>query len=268
MKMLFVMLSMIVAITVHAAHATGPAPVIVLQTNVKVERFLGYAYDLDTNKYLYTEVRVERVQENRWLGGTVTYFAPNGTEVGKIVLDFSKDPYLPLYRMDVKNVHYSEGISKITADKVYVFKQNAGDASPQQASVKRKNDMAAGWGFINLIKAHFAQLLAGKPLHFPLVEAGKLDYRNFTISRLKDGSFEGRKTVRFKVERDSLLRLIAGKPLILAFDPKTRKALEYRGVSDLRDPKTNKPYQVRVDYYSKPPADAPKHLPPLDPDQH
>ncbi len=265
MKTLFPMLTMALAFAVHAAPAPDTGPRIVTQTNVKVERFYGYAYDLDTNKYLYTEVHAQRYQGDRWLGGTMTYFAPNGTEIGKKVLDFSQDPFIPLYRLDVKNIHYSEGISKITADKVYMFKQNAGDASPQQASVDRKKNMAADSGFDNLIKAHFAQLLAGKALEFPLAVAGELDYYNFKISRLKDGTFEGKKAVRFKVELDSLLRLIAGKPLILSYDPDSKKLLEYRGISNLYDPKTDKPYHVRIDYYSKPPTDAPKNLPPLDP---
>ena len=261
MKTLFAIVSMAFAVAVHAD--TGPK--IELQKDVKVDRFYGYAYDLDSNKYLYTEVHAQRHQGDRWLGGTITYFAPSGTEIGRKVLDFSKDPYIPLYRLDVKNVHYSEGISKITADKVYMFKQNSDDSTPEQASIDRKPDMAADSGFDSLIQAHFAQLLDKKPVDFPLAVAGKLDYYNFTISRLKDGTFEGKRAVRFKVELDSLLRLIAGKPLILTYDPDSKKLLEYRGISNLYDPKTNKPYSVRIDYYSKPPADAPRNLPSLDP---
>lgn len=265
MKTLLAVLAMTLTVAVHAAPAKDSGPKIITETNVKVERFYGYAYDLDTDKYLYTEVHVQRHQGDRWLGGTQTYYAPNGTEIGKKVLDFSQDPYIPLYRLDVKNVHYSEGISKITADKVYMFKQNAGNASPQQASVERKKNMAADSGFDNLIKAHFAQLLRGKSFGFPLAVAGKLNYYDFTVSRLKDGTFEGKKAVRFKVELSSLLHYIIGKPLILTYDPQTKKLLEYRGISNLYNPKTDKPYQVRIDYYSKPPTDAPKKLPPLDP---
>lgn len=261
MKMLLAAFALTTAVAAHA----DVGPKIDTQSNVRVERFYGYAYDLDSKKYLYTEVHAQRYQGDHWLGGTITYYSPKGSEVGKKVLDFSKDPYIPLYRLDVKNVHYSEGISKITDDKVYLFKQNRGDASPQQATVDRKKDMAADSGFDSLIQAHFAELLKGKALHFPLAVAGKLDYYNFTISRLKDDTFEGKKAVRFKVELDSLLRLIAGKPLILTYDPDSKKLLEYRGISNLYDPKSDKPYQVRIDYYSKRPDDAPKQLPPLDP---
>lgn len=265
-KMLFAMLALTLAFAVHAAPAQDPGLKIIIEPNVKVERFYGYAYDLDTNKYLYTEVHVQRYQGDHWLGGTQTYYAPNGTEIGQKVLDFSEDPYIPLYRLDLKNIHYSEGINKITADRVYMFRQDSGEASPQRGSVKRKKNMAADSGFDTLIKAHFALLLRGKSFEFPLVVAGKLSDYNFTVSRLKDGTFEGKKAVRFKVGLSSMLHYIIGKPLILTYDPQTKKLLEYRGISDLYNPKTHEPYHVRIDYYSSPPADAPRHLPPLNPD--
>lgn len=261
MKRLLAAFTVVTAVTAHA----DAIPKFEVQDNVKVERFYGYAYDLDSKKYLYTEVHAQRYQGDHWIGGTITYFSPKGTEIGRKVLDFSKDPFIPLYRLEVKNVHYAEGISKITDDKVYLFKQNSDDSAPEQATIDRKPNMAADSGFDPLIKAHFQELLSGKSLEFPLAVAGKLDYYNFTITRLKDDTFEGNKAVRFKVELSSLLRLIAGKPLILTYAADGSKLLEYRGISNLYDPKTDKPYQVRIDYYSKPPADAPKPLPPLEP---
>ena len=44
---------------------------------------------------------------------------------------------------------------------------------------------------------------------------------------------------------------------VLLYDPQQRRLLEYRGISNLHDPRTREAYSVRIVYPSVPPADVP-----------
>lgn len=226
-----------------------------------VLRFYGYAYDLKSGKYLYTEVHEQHAQGDHWLGGTMTYFDPQGKKIGYKTLDFSKDTSIPLYHLTLNGSGYEEGISAITSDKVEVFKRHATGEKLETASADRIAAMAADSGFHAYITSHFAELIAGQTINFKLVVPGNLDAFKFRVKRIEDTSFEGAPAVRLRVEPDSILRYVLD-PLELTYEPKAKKLLEYRGIANVHDAK-GKAYVARISYFSKPPADAPKNLPPL-----
>ena len=108
-------------------------------------RFQGYAYDLATGRFLYTEVHDQRVSGEQWRGGTIDYYAPNGAKIGHKVLDFTHDPYVPLYRMTLHTSRgtYVEGITAVGPDRIEMSKQGYGDTGPSETSVKHRNPIAA-----------------------------------------------------------------------------------------------------------------------------
>ena len=227
----------------------------------KILRFYGYGYDLKTNQYLYTEVHAQRVDGDHWLGGTITYFAPDGKKIAFKSLDFSRDTFIPIYRLDQLNDGYVEGISKI-GDEIEVFKRGNSKTKMEPGTVDREPLMAADSGFHNLIRTHFDELMKGEKLSFRLVVAGQLDAYQFRLRKTGETQFEGKPAVTIIAEPDSLLRLVVDA-LQLTYDPTTHKLLEYRGVSNLHDPESGDIYVARIVYASTPPADAPKKLPPL-----
>lgn len=224
-------------------------------------RFYGYAYDLATNRYLYTEVHSQKVDGDRWLGGTMNYFDASGRKIASKTLDFSKNTYIPIYRLDALDDGYTEGISNV-GDEIQVFKRESSKTKLENGSVDMESAMAADSGFHIFIRDHFDELMKGDRVSFRLVVAGQLDAYQFRLRKTGDIQFEGKPAVTLVAEPDSLLRLIVD-PLLLTYDPTTRKLLEYRGVSNLHDPETGKIYEARIVYASTPPADAPKKLPPL-----
>lgn len=223
-------------------------------------RFYAYAYDLKTNKYLYTEVHEQNVVNGKWIGGIISYYAADGSSLGRKTLDFSKDEFVPVYRLDLTQEGYMEGITG-NGEKIEMTRQSGPREDIETATVKRDGLMVADSGFHSFLSAHFAELMSGQTLRFRFAVAGNLDSFKFKGKRIADTTFEGKPAVRFLVELDSLLNLLGG-PLEVTYDPEKRKLLEYRGVSNVHDPRSGKAYDVRIAYYSTPPADAPK-LPPL-----
>jgi len=219
--------------------------------------FRGYAYDLDSGRFLYTEVHKQVIENDRWVGGTITYFGPDGSRIGHKTLDFRKDPYVPVYRLELAaGGGYVEGITAISDDTIELQKKGYNSAKLRTASVKRRGTMVADSGFHSFLRDRFDDLVAGKTVPFTFVVSGELDTFKFRAQRIADGSFEGKPAVRLQVEPNTLLRLLA-EPLEVLYEPERRKLLEYRGVSNLHDPRTFEAYRVRIIYPSAPPADAP-----------
>lgn len=223
-------------------------------------RFYGYAYDLKSNKYLYTEVHEQVVSGGRWTRGSIGYLAPDGSSLGRKTLDFSADPTVPLYRLDSPD-GYVEGITA-NRDRITAIRREKAGKELESKDLPKQGLVAADSGFHSFLVTHFETLLRRETVRFRFVAAGRLDSYKFRAKRIADGTFEGKPTVRFRVEMDSVLNLLAG-PLEVSYDPKIRKLLEYRGISNIHDPATGEAYPaVRIAYYSVPPPEAPK-LPPL-----
>lgn len=226
-------------------------------------RFYGYAFDLKSNKYLYTELQEQEIDDKgNWVGGKVSYILPDGSTLGTKTLDFSADPFVPLYRMDLPPSGYSESITS-NADPIVVQRQEKGEAGPKTKSIKRDGPTCADAGFHTFLLAHFDRLMQGEKIALKLVAAGSLDQFKFRARRIDDTTFEGKPAVRFYVEPDSLLRFVVD-PLELVYDEKTRQLLEYKGLSNVVDPATGKLFVTRISYFSKTP-DGVGNLPPLTP---
>lgn len=223
-------------------------------------RFYGYAYDLKSNAYLYTEVHEQKAVGERWTGGVITYYWPDGSRMGRKTLDFGKDEFVPLFKLD-QDYGYSEGISA-AGESLELFRQKSRTDKVERESVGRKDNMAADSGFHSFLRAHFPQLMQGEIVPLVLAVPGDLDTYKFRGRKVADVQFEGKPAVQIRVEADSALVRMVAPSLELVYEPRERKLLEYRGPSNIHNPKTGDIYNVRIAYYSTPPADAPK-LPPL-----
>lgn len=234
-----------------------------LPAQAEVLRFYGYAYDLKTDRHLYTEVHEQRTTEGRWTGGSIRYYLPDGRKLGVKPLDFTRDPFVPVFRMDLLLEGYSEGISD-AGDPLVLERRMGRNAKLERKSLKREGPICADSGFHAFLIAHFDRLMKGEKIGFRLAVPGSLDAFRFRARRIADTSFENQPAVRFYIEPDSLLRFMVD-PLELIYDAKTQRLLEYRGVSNIRNPADGEQYLTRISYYSKPPKDVGK-LPPLEPE--
>lgn len=225
------------------------------------EPFYGYAYALDTGQYLYTEVHVPKFEGGREISSTISYYAADGSLLGKKPLDYRADPYVPLFRLDLVREGYAEAITAV-GDSIEMLKIAGKGKAAKRKRISRSGTMVADSGFNHFVQASLPSLIAGETVQFRFAVAGELDSFRFKARKIGESSFEGKPAVKLLVQPDSVLSLIA-PDLNLLYDPATRQILEYRGVSNIHDPATGKAYQARIAYFSQPPPDAPKNLPPL-----
>lgn len=247
----------------HAALSTNTAkpkiaqPQIVIRHGASVEQFRAYALALTSGKYLYTEVHKRHLIQHKWTGGVVDYYAPDGARIGHKVLRFSGRDDVPLYRLELAGTGAARGVNQVTDKNVQLFRQAQGEASPQHATVAHAENMVADiTGVERFIQQHFKALLK-EPQVVVMASASDLEVDRIKITRLKDGKVQGKSAVRFKLESASLMHLFFGQPQFFSFAPDTHRLLEYRGLSELKNPQTGEPYKVRVYYGGKAPPNAP-----------
>ena len=227
----------------------------------EVERFYGYAYDLASGRYLYTEVHEQHRENGRWRSGSIRSYAADGRLIASKTLDFSAHPYIPVYRFELPAERYVEAITRVDADGVRLEKQVYGKRSSRL--LRPDADTAADSGFHSYLVDHLEELQAGETLALRFIVAGQLDVYRFRARRIAEIPFDGQPALRIRVEADSLLRLVA-PALELVYQPQSGKLLEYRGISNVHDPASGKAYNARIVFPGQPPPDAPKALPPLE----
>lgn len=223
--------------------------------------FRGYAYDLKTSAYLYTEVHRQTLDGSRWIDGTIDYFDASGKKIAAKTLDYRADRLIPVYRLENLVSHYVEAITEVTANTFTMEKIVDGKASARV--ITKTPGMAADSGFHSAIVENFDRLQQGETLKFQFGVAGQLDTYSFRCRKTGDTRFDGKPAIKLAVEPDSLLRLLVDR-LDLTYEVSTRYLLEYRGVSNIQNPATGKAYNVRIVYTDTPPKDAPAKLPPLE----
>ncbi len=228
----------------------------------ETHRFYGYAFDDATGKYLYTEVHSHQYDGDHWLSGSVRYFGPDNRLIGEKTLDFSQDPYVPVFRMRMPAEHYEEAITAVTASGIEMEKSI--DGRREHDRIDRNPGMVADAGFHSFVVDHLDDLQKGKSVQFPFVVAGRLASYRFRLVKAGESMADGHVLLRLRGEADSLLRLVA-PALSLTYDLSTHYLVEYRGVSNLHDPATGKAYPaVRIVFPTHAPAGAPSTLPPFE----
>jgi hypothetical protein len=215
-------------------------------------RFFGYAYHLDSGRYAFTEVLEQRAANGQWVHGTSVYYLPDGREFGRKTLDFTRDPFLPVYRLQLDS-GYAEGISD-NGDPIVMGREAGGKA--RTSTIARDGLTTADSGLPRLLRARLDALGRGEPLAFRVVAPSRLASYRFRARAAGEVEFEGQRAARIQVDMDSMLKLFAG-PLFFTFDAGSGRLLEFRGQTNVIDPATGEPFVVRISYFSVPPADAP-----------
>jgi hypothetical protein len=221
----------------------------------RIESFNGYAFDLDSGRFLYTEEHHQRYDGERWLGGEIRYIDARGREFARKTLDFAADRYVPVYRLELPGDGYLEGIAAVDGGGAELFKRTRRGEPLRKKRIALDGVIAADAGFNSLLLDHLDALLRGETLAFRFIAAGRLDAYRMRVRRLGDTRFEGLPAMQLQIEPDSLLRLLVS-PLQLVYDPQQRRLLEYRGPSNVHDPQSGATWNVRVGFYTQPPPEA------------
>lgn len=218
-------------------------------------RVVGYVRDANTQRYLYTEVHEQNLAaDGATQTGVTTYYDAQGREIGRKTLDFRAHRTVPIYRMDLPALGYSEGISR-NLPQALVFKRDK-DQEERNTLPLGEGPVAADEGFNQLLLDQLDTIRQGDTFKFGLIAAGRIDRFSFRARRIDEQTADGIMLLRVRVEPDSMLRMVV-PAITLVYDIKARRLMRYEGMSNLIDPETGKAYRhVSIVYGGTPPAEA------------
>ncbi len=228
---------------------------VALPLSAEAERLLGFVRDAQSKRYLYTEVHdLVRAADGSVQTGVTAYFDAQGKEMARKTLDYRANRTVPVYRLDVPALQYSEGISGNTANAL-AFKVDQG--KEERKSLPLNDGLtAADAGFNQLLIDNWGTIKRGDALKFNLIAAGRTGSFSFRARKLDELTLNGVAATKVLVEPDSMLRFVVS-PIELTYDGKGSTLLAYKGVSNILDPDTGKVYKlIQITYGGNPPAEA------------
>ena len=224
--------------------------------------FNGYAYNEDGSTLLYTEHHEQHLERGQPIQWEVSYRAVNadvmGAKPGEIIarkqFDFSNNPTVPVYTLELLGKGYKEGIRH--DEKGWrMFKRASKNAETETESFNYKPPMAADSGFDPFVKNNFKALLAGDTVKFDFAAAGSLTTVGLRAFKVADTQFNGEPAVKFKAELSSLFRFVIDVAIEMTYHPESKKLLQYQGVSNMHNAEGNT-FPVIIKYLDKVPAAA------------
>lgn len=209
----------------------------------EVERWNGYAYDLETGELVYSERHERSYSGNEMVGGHVTYLDPAGKVIAEKSLEF-KHPTAPVFEMNDSRISYQEGLKQEGAGWV-TYKMEPGTGELQSKPVELKGEPVADAGFDRYIVQQWDALSSGERMTFDFIVPSQLRAIDFRVEKVGEEEREGRKLMHLELRPDGFLLRNLVSPIQLYYDSETRNLVEYQGISNVR--KLNgKGYKARI----------------------
>jgi hypothetical protein len=198
--------------------------------------YRGEAYDLKGSELLYTESHQEYFTNGLKIGTYTSFQDPQGHAIAERHLDFSKSGVQPDYIFKDFQNGYEEG-ANLLGGQVHVFFRDPREARLHEKVLTVPEPYVIDGGFNAFLKQNWDSLIAGRRIHFRFVAPARLDYFSF-VAREDDSRVPKGKMARaFVVEVDNALLRLLVSPIVVLYDPSTRRMMQYQGISNISDGK-------------------------------
>ncbi len=193
---------------------------------------IGYAYAAGSKSLLYSEHHQEWWKQGRILRDTVTYRDADGNIIGEKHVDFRSRERAPGFLLRNIRTGHSEGAAAASNKLEVSFRRNQG-APLKKGALDLPEDAIVDAGFDRFVENNWEALMRGESFVRPFLVPSRLQFIDFRIRRVDDGSEPERATFEMAID-SALLRLFA--PAInVVYDARNRTLLEYDGVSNIRN---------------------------------
>jgi hypothetical protein len=184
---------------------------------------------------IYTEKHHEFYENNKHTYTVTDYLNSTGKVIVNRKADFSKNRIGPDYELkDLRNGHY-ENVKQVSPTSYHIIYKKNQNESTREKTVELPKGTVIESGINYLVKDRWSEIQQGKTISFNFAVAARLTYYGFNLTSQGECLVNGLKVVRIKMEPDNFLLQKMVDPIVMCFDPKTKRMVSYEGISNIRD---------------------------------
>ena len=209
-------------------------------------RYVGYAYDLETGELIYEEHHAQTANGDTVMLKT-DYRSADGDRFAYRTVEFPEPMSTrPVFELTDERIAYTEGVRRDGGDLV-VYKSEDGETERERLPEKESKDrpLVIDAGFDRLIQRQWEDLHDGEFVRFDFLNCDRLSTIALRLSLEDQRNTEAGKVSDFVMEPNNWFIRMLVDPIRITYLANERSLLEYRGISNIRQPGGSN-YVVRI----------------------
>ncbi len=208
--------------------------------------YFGKATDLKTGKFVYSDHHKEFFRNGKHDYSDIEYKDNTGKVFGKKRIEFYNNPLVPTFETEDFRDGYTEGaVVKGRSVRLY-FKRKKEDPI-EEKTIEPNLPAVMDGGFDHFVKENWDELYAEKRMGFRFLAPVQLDDYKFAVDFIKKDKWKDRDALYLKLEVDNFVLKRVVNPFFLVYDIKTRRILQFEGLSNIND-ENGKSLRVKITY--------------------
>ncbi|KZX76422.1 hypothetical protein A3715_13040 [Oleiphilus sp. HI0009] len=210
-------------------------------------RFIGKAYDIDSNELLYVERHyVELSKQGEYVQSQVIYEGAQGQRIAEKALNFSGasslQPYLQFEQFN-SDIRY-----ETTSMRDALFLDSSGERTRFSLSDSGL-PLVVDSGFDRMVIENWDDLVSGQTIEFEFLALSRSSTVGFELSRV---SLSG-DSVRLQIQPSNWVINLLMDPIVLDYSLDTQRLLRYEGLTNIYAPEVDANYSAIILYeYEEP----------------
>lgn len=192
----------------------------------------GLASNPETKQTLYTEQHWIRLNQVAPVERLVLYRCMDGTAFARKRVNYQPSAQAPAFEFFDARQGYLEGLRYIK-NKAALWHRSPGKQAEKNSLLDIQN-LVADAGFNEFIRIHWQKLRSGSALPLRFAVPTRLQAYKFSLKQTGESQLAGIPAVTYQMKLSGLLSLIAD-PIEVTYDKSTRRLLQFKGLSNLRD---------------------------------
>lgn len=210
------------------------------------KKYIGYAYDLKTNEFIYSESYKEIFKDGIHLSTSNIYKDKNGMIIGYRESNYSKNPFIPEFYLKNNKIEYEEGC--IVLEKGFkLYHKDKGKSIKFSQTFLFSDDIVVDSGIHHFILKNFDKLKNNKVLRVRIGVPSQLKLLPFLIKKEMEYQLAGKHLMRVKIAIDSFFISLLVDPVLVDYDVDKKVFFQYIGISNIYD-ENYKSYFVRMNF--------------------
>lgn len=212
------------------------------------------AYDLKSGKFIYSENHNEYYRSGQHTYSIVEYKDPKGKVLARKKIEFGKKKTQPDFYLEDFRTGYTDRAELISqASQTFRLQhRRSKNQELKTKSIRVPGNVVVDGGFDYFVRDNFETLSAGKRITGNFVLTNRLDYFQCRVYKSRDLKYKGRDAVQFILQPENfLIRQLADK-IIVTYDKKSKRLLEYIGISNIQDNSGDDFPKVKIVFQFKP----------------